>query len=268
MTDEDVFGEDTSVSEYHTKNNPGLGAITLYGYAERMAEGMFGSFQSGHDRLKKLQYLQIEWIRLSLELFRRNMWFSSGIIYWMFDDCWPAATGWSMVDYYTAPKPGFYAFKRAASPMIASVAKEGEEVALYLSNASDSRKTGKVRLYRYDILSGEEETVYESFFTKDAGSAANTFRFRPEALDEKTVWIADLVTDDGLHDRAFCLPYRWGDMAFEDGDAVIVCEDETTVTVRAEVTLPALLLDVPYRVNGNSMFLKKGEEITLRKIFD
>ena len=268
MTDEDIFGEDTSVSEYHTKNNPGLGEVTLYGYCERMAEGMFGKFKDGHDRVKKMQYLQIEWIRLSLELFRRNAWFSSGIIYWMFDDCWPAANGWSMVDYYAAPKPGFYAFKRAASPMISSAAKEGEEVALYLSNAGDERKTGRVRLYEYDILSGAEKTVFESFFTADAGEAKEIFRFRPESCDTRHVWLSDLTSDDGLSDRAFCLPCRWGDMAFEEGEAEIVREDESTVTVRAAVTLPALLLDVPYRVNENSMFMKKGEEITLRKIFD
>ncbi|MCQ2432267.1 MAG: hypothetical protein MJ175_06660, partial [Clostridia bacterium] len=53
LDEEDIFGDDTAMSEYHTKNNPGLGSISLYGYIDRMAKGIFGGYTSGADRVKK-----------------------------------------------------------------------------------------------------------------------------------------------------------------------------------------------------------------------
>ena len=77
-----------------------------------------------YDRVKKQQMLLCEWIRLTFEAHRRNMWFTSGLVYWMFNDCWPAANGWSIIDYYGVPKPGYYTFKRCASDMVSSVEKK------------------------------------------------------------------------------------------------------------------------------------------------
>jgi beta-mannosidase len=121
MTEEDIFGDDTYMSEFHTKNNPGLPVRTIYGYVDIMSKKIFGDFKDGADRVLKMQMLQCEWVRLSLELARRNKWYSSGIIYWMYNDCWPAANGWSLVDYYANPKPSYYAFKRAAKPVMGFV---------------------------------------------------------------------------------------------------------------------------------------------------
>ena len=85
MTDDDIFGEDESISEYHTKHNPELGEVSIYGFIRDFTEKLFGKFKSGEDRLLKMQMLQCEWVRKSFELTKRNKWFSSGIIYWMFN---------------------------------------------------------------------------------------------------------------------------------------------------------------------------------------
>ena len=34
------------------------------------------------------------------------------------DDCWPAANGWSLIDYYAMPKPAYYSFKRGAQSIL------------------------------------------------------------------------------------------------------------------------------------------------------
>ena len=93
MSDTDIFGEDPAMWKYHTKTNPCL-PKELFDYTELFAERLFGAFRDGADRLFKLQYIQFEWMRLTMELYRRNQGFCRGVIYWMYNECWPAASGW------------------------------------------------------------------------------------------------------------------------------------------------------------------------------
>ncbi len=275
MTDEDIFGDDSSISEYHTKNNPGLGEITLYGYVERLAQGIFGDFHSGEDRVKKMQQLHCEWIRLSMELFRRHAWYSSGILYWMWNDCWPAANGWSMIDYYGNPKPGYYAFKRCAKPLIASIQLHDEisdapctRVYLSYHGSAEQIAVGSCRLYRYHILSGEEDYEYEIPIEIQAGRSEIIFNDEAIPLTCETVLVADIQTDVGS-DRAFCLPAGccYADMAFVDAQPEIVEETEDFIRLQAKETLPFALIDTENVIlEENGAFLKKGEIVVYRKL--
>jgi len=267
MTDEDIFGDDTSMSEYHTKNNPGLGEITVYGYVDRFAKGIFGAFKNGADRVKKMQWLQCEWIRLSLELARRHAWYSSGLIYWMWNDCWPAANGWSIVDYYAMPKPAYYAFKRTAKPVIGSIQLTDERTGtpctrVYLShNGVGESSVGTCRLYRYNIVTGQED--YETYLPVNvpAGSTAVLCDLAELPLTNETVLIADIETTCGC-DRAFSLPRGvcYGNMPFADCEATICGKTDDTVTVGADETIPYAFLDIADTVlDDNGFFLKKGE---------
>ncbi|NLE13906.1 MAG: hypothetical protein GX628_09580 [Clostridiales bacterium] len=286
MTDEDIFGEDTYISEYHTKNNPGLGDITLYGYVDRMARGIFGEYKDGADRLRKMQMLQCEWIRLSMELFRRNAWFSSGIIYWMFNDCWPAANGWSLVDYYCDPKPSMYMFRRCASPILASVTdSDGIEVHLSYNGHCGCNSyyehnhcacgcgedheslriaSGTGRLYRYNIRTGAEDYVFPFVVELEQGSAEVVFACDKIPLDSETLLIADIETNTGS-DRAYLLPLRYADMMWEEGEPVIVSDTDEGITLEAPVTLPMAFVDPEGRLlEENGRFLKKGERVIYR----
>jgi len=265
MTDEDVFGEDTRISEYHTKNNPGLGKITLYGYVERMAGGMFGSFTSGKDRLYKMQLLQTEWIRMSLELFRRNMWYSSGIIYWMFDDCWPAANGWSMVDYYTAPKPAYYAFKRCAADLIASFEEKKQDITLCICNTGETFE-GEYRVSLYHPVTGEETVLKEESVRVGAEQVSRIKIGNCSDVPKEKILLCDVCKEGKRVDRAFFLPQSWYRMNFPVCDPEILREDEKTVALRAPETIPTLMLDRDCILSENGCFLKKGEEITLYKL--
>ena len=271
MTEEDIFGEDDTISRYHTKNNPGLPIYELYDYVDILTAGIFGDYTSGEDRVRKMQMLHCERIRLSLELFRRNMWFSSGIIYWMFEDCWPAANSWSMIDYYAAPKPGFYTFKRCAAPVISSVTCEEGAYRAYISNAGATDETVAYRLYVYDIVSGEECTLSEGSCASPAGSATVAVEIdqaNPSVvLDNTRILLCDMTTAGGQTDRSFFLPLRWGDMAWRYVEPrVETAPDGRSITVTAVETTPVLLLDLPCRVDKNSQFLKRGEQTVLRVV--
>ena len=265
MTEEDIFGEDISVSEYHTKNNPAFKGITLYGYVDIMARGIFGEFADGADRTLKMQMLQCDWIRISLELFRRNQWYSSGIIYWMFNDCWPAANGWSIVDYYTNPKPAFYAFKRAASAVIGSVSKENGRYTATVCNNTLGTPAVEGRLYAYNIVTGAEGFSRSFCLTAPSNGAVAALDIPAEEvgkLDKQTVLLLDLQAGEHF-DRAFFLPARYAEMDFRFALPRILEDQADCLVVTCDETQPFAMIDCPDLLKENCMFLKKGE---VRKI--
>ncbi len=264
LTDEDIFGDDTTVSEYHTKNNPGLGSITLYGYVDRLTRGIFGDYRDGADRVKKMQLLHCEWIRLSMELFRRHAWYASGILYWMWNDCWPAANGWSLVDYYAAPKPGYYAFMRSAAPVIASIVPHEEgRTLVYVSVNSPTEAVGRLRLYRYNLVTGVEDCDREIYLRQKGNSASVVLDVPAIPMTTETVLLADVHTESGF-DRAFTLPpmHNYGDMALSlaDGETVVVAQDGEGITLEARGNVPFAMADVDGVYRGFGGFMKNGEK--------
>ena len=270
MTEEDILGDDTTVSEYHTKNNPGLGAISLYGYVDRMARGMLGEYRDGYDRIYKMQILHCEWVRLMVELYRRHAWYSSGMIFWMFNDCWPAANSWSHVDYDGNPKPAFYTFRRTAKPIIASVTEEDGAYRVYVSHRGSTPVTASGRLYRYNIVTGEEEELLRTDTIRPENESRPIASIPADSvtLDREHILLFDLESDAG-NDRAFFYAPAWKDMAFvcptADDCLYDVTETDDGYTVTARETVPFLLLDVPYLLSDNSMFLKKRETLHITK---
>ncbi|MBR6426341.1 MAG: hypothetical protein IKS28_00800, partial [Clostridia bacterium] len=275
------------ISEYHTKNNPGIEGNTIYGYVDLLAKGIFGDYKNGADRIKKMQLLQCEWVRLSLELFQRNQWYSSGIIYWMLNDCWPAANGWSLIDYYGRPKPAFYAFAGRAKPVVASIdAKKDGRVTVNVSvNGFYGQLHGSGRLYAYDIVSGEEELLSEFSFDADRDGRSFSVAEGDKAtcygrcdggfpavscvfdeFDRRRVLICDVTSGLGS-DRAFSLPpdVSWGEMEWPD-EKMEIEEENGKITVFAVSTIPVVLLDTGEILDRNCFFLKKGENATVKKL--
>ena len=77
--------------------------------------------------------------------FRRRMFDSSGAVYWMFNDCWPATRSWTIIDYYLRRCPSFYPVRRAMQPVSVVVAEEGEEICIFGINETDEPVTAELR---------------------------------------------------------------------------------------------------------------------------
>ena len=122
MTEQDIYGDDDAMLRFHTKNNPSsvFREFQIYDYLCAIAEKLFGAGNCAEDRVLKRQYVQYEWIRLTMEQYRREKWFSSGLIYWMLNDCWPA-NGWAIIDYYARPKAAWYAMRRSCQDCVCQV---------------------------------------------------------------------------------------------------------------------------------------------------
>ncbi len=268
MTDGDIFGADTSISEFHTKHNPDLGEITLYSFIDNFTRKLFGEYKDGADRVKKMQLMQCEWLRFTFEMARRGKWFNSGILFWMYNDCWPSANGWSIVDYYANPKPAYYTFKRCAKEVIASFEKANSAYSLYISNDTLSRAFVKGRVYVYDFKNDVDLWTRDFTFTAEAEVASIALVVAREEveqhLSENSILLADIEYDIGAgFDRAYFIDECYRDYSFLYSDPQIISDDGDYVTLTSDAFNPCALVDLPYVLSDNAFPIKKGE---IRKI--
>ncbi len=270
LTDEDIFGDDQRMSEFHTKTNPSIKELTLFGHLDKMTEKLFGAYESGEDRVAKMQLMHCEWVRLGMELYRRNKWFASGILFWMLNDCWPAANSWSLIDYYAVAKPAFYVFKRCAQPVIASLAVDDGKLTVTVSNDGLTPASGKGRLSLYDF--GEETDLLptEFTYTVPANSAATVLSldYAPfeKMLSRTRLPLCEIANGDGETDRAFLIPARYADLDLDYRPLRVLEETPETVTVQADAFSPFALLDSPVLLSDNAICMKRGEKRVLKRL--
>lgn len=261
MTEHDIMqGEE--MWRYHTQSNPEL-LKELFDYELLFAKGLFGEFHDGEDRLFKLQYLQYEWIRTSFEMMRRNMWFSSGILYWMLADCWPAASGWALIDYYCMPKASYYSFKRCAKDLVASITKVAEECILHLCNSTRDDYLGQLSIKVFDYgMQGNNshiayEQVLENVHIKGEMVTSLSIPFVP---NKQQILICDMVADNHK-DRAF---YKHGNLELMACNGVkIVNRTEDSITLKADCYVHAVGLEGNYIFEDNYFSLLPQEERTV-----
>ena len=256
MTEEEIFSEDmTDAWLYHTKGNPGL-PEELMMYFVHFCEKIFGEFKNPKDRYFKYKYLAYEWLRVMMEQARREYPFCTGEIFWMLNDCWTAASGWALIDYFNKPKLGYYSFKRAAKPIVASLDFENGAYALYVSNNELSDFDAEVTLYK--VRKDEAERI--DAFKMHCPANASAKRSLSVSLAENEALIADLgcAANDC---RAF---YKHGDLQIEPCEGGIECYAENgAVTLVAKEYLHAVELEGEAIFEENGFSMLAGERRTV-----
>jgi beta-mannosidase len=158
--------DDLSKSEmfdYHTNDNPYTsGGLTLFGRLERLAGLLYGNPNGDVDRrIRQMEYIHYDFVRLSLETTRCKKFYTSGLLFWMYNDCWPAS-GWSLIDYWGMRKAGWYAMASGCKPVIVATHKDGNKLNWIVT--SDKMQNVKVNLTVKIVSVDGQETV---LFKKD-----------------------------------------------------------------------------------------------------
>ena len=196
-----------------------------------------------------------------MELYRRNKWFSSGMIYWMLNDCWPAS-GWAMIDYYALPKAALYGFKRTSKPLIASINRKNGEFRVYICNDGLQDAAGKVRLFAYNVQTSREVKAYEAAFDSTANTSKAVLTVKAAELDAllngETIIICETESDLG-NDRTFFFPKRPQDISFPKTEVVVIAKTADTITVTSEKYVHAVGLEGEYVFSDNYFSLMPGE---------
>jgi beta-mannosidase len=96
--------------------------------------------------------VQGEALREYIDNFRRRMFDSAAAIFWMYNDCWPAARSWTIVDYYLRRTPAFWYVRRAMAPVSLVLAEDAEhdQVIVYGINETEGSISG---VLRYGVFS-------------------------------------------------------------------------------------------------------------------
>ncbi len=205
MTAEDIADPSGRMWNFHTKDNPHKPAdmtLTLYGMLERVAGQILGPARTIDEKVRKMEYIQYEWVRLAVEAMRRAKWYCGGIQFWMYNDCWPAS-GWSLVDYYGLPKAGWYAMKRTARPVIASIEDVVGGFRVWVCNDSLKPVKGKLTV---SVRSWRGRARWRKAAPIAVGANANAVVCEIRAdeaagLDKDSVLVAEIAHDGGA-DRA------------------------------------------------------------------
>lgn len=255
MTDDDIL-DSLDMWVHHTKGNPAL-PIPLFDYLLLFTEKVLGKFADGKDRFFKLKYAQYEWIRITLENIRRNRGFCNGIIYWMWNDCWPASSGWSIVDYYCKPKAAYYSFKRYAKDLLVSIDKNSE-FEIHLCN--DGLCDKEVKLCLYYILDGKLTKIKEHKATVTGGTSQIALTLPLDSIPENATLICD-ANCDSEYSRAF---YKNGALNIKPASNIkIISQNENSITVTADTYVHAVELEGEYVFSDNYFSLLPNEQRTV-----
>ncbi len=262
MSEKDIFSEDLSMWLYHTKGNPSLEReLAEYFYA--FAEKVLGKYKNPHDRFFKFKYIEYEWLRVVLEQARREKWFCSGMIFWMLNECWTAAAGWSLIDYYNKIKTGGYSFKRTAKPIILSIDRVKNDYILSIINdgVDDAECTitlskvikGKtVKLTEFSLMSMANENIVKKFDVN---------------LSADEIIVADLNSKINTY-RTF---YKVGNLEIEQVNDAIeyeVDKNKCIITVKAKKYVHVVDFDGDVIFEDNAFSMLEGEcrQISFRRI--
>lgn len=201
LAEEDMTDYGGEVIEYHIKNNPHFTEVmhwpSIHGRLKKNADVMVG----GSDELYRYQYIEYEWIRLLIENARLNKNYTSGVLFWMYNDCWPAL-GFAMIDYYLTPKSGLYAMKHTCSPIAAAIRKKDEKLCFSVLNDSLYEGGVEVKLLSADSEIGKVSELYSG--TAELKKNKNTeldFVISSD-IGDKTVIFADVYKDGKRVSRA------------------------------------------------------------------
>lgn len=77
--------------------------------------------------------------------YRRRMFSSSAAVFWMYNDSWPVANGWSIVDYYNRRKLPYYSVRRAFQPVNVVVVEDSTSFQIYGVNDNPTDWTGQLQ---------------------------------------------------------------------------------------------------------------------------
>ena len=146
----------SKVMEHHNKMVEGTERLFRFLAAHYRVTCEFGEF------VHLAQVNQGEALKAGIEHWRRRKFRTSGCLIWQINDCWPVIS-WSLIDYYLRPKAAYYFVKRAFSPLLVSLAREGDGIAVYVVNDELEEKKGKleflVQSVDGEILHKEEMSI-------------------------------------------------------------------------------------------------------------
>ncbi len=237
--------------------------IIMGDFTERMtfmADSLLGPIEGLEDFVKKSMITHSEILGGEIDFYRADP-NNSGVLNWMYNDCWGTGT-WSVVDYYYEKKPAYYAMKRAGKRLKVNITQETDGYYVNVINDTYFPYVGKLTISheRLDgcVLQAWEDGITVAPFTQtrkklDFDATVKNAFFYAAIESDYTIFFYDL----------------WKDKTFTTklGVQKQKINDEIHLTITAYEFARTVFIDVPDGIEAdiedNFFDLKKG---AVRKI--
>ena len=265
MAPDDLVDPAARIWEFRTGDNPynGVDALTHFRMLERTASLLYGNTNDPQSQVRYMEYVQYEFVARAIAAHRRRMFDCSGLLFWMFNDCWPAS-GFSLVDYYGFPKAGYYAARAAFAPVIVALEPLDGRVRVWLCN--DTPREVETRLaVRLQPWAGEPPWTREMRFSVPANSAHPVTEVAHADLAPQAMLVADALYDGQRH-RALHYPGMPRDMDMPSTLLRVAQAgggSEGAVTISTEHYARVVTLEADIDFSDNYFDLLPGEERTI-----
>jgi beta-mannosidase len=268
MNDDDLLG--TEMYEHHQVDIPyGGGHRTLFGIMENLSVQFYGNPDGDNiRRIRQMEYVQYEFVRLGLEGSRRRKYYSSGLQFWMYNDCWPAS-GWSLIDYWGGRKAGWYGFAAGSRPIIAASEQTDKTVNWWLSNDLLEDIDVKARIFIQPVA-GKAYDVKNINLKLKANESLKINELDLAQLKSKlgnnAILVCEIESAKGK-DRSYWTPARPQDVKYEPvtlKSSQIRNFDSGTVTISTDKWARVVTLDADVDFEDNYFELLPGETRTIK----
>ncbi|MBX3062722.1 MAG: hypothetical protein KF726_07090 [Anaerolineae bacterium] len=183
-----------------TLDNPVWHHLGAWWVKERQWRESLGEVANLESLVRATQLLQADGVRYAIEAHRRDMYHNSGALPWQFNEPYPMAACTSAVDYYSQPKPLYYAVARAYASLQISAQfatqswlnRDQFEAELWVSNTASTiyeSATIEARLYN---LSGEVIASQLTSLVIGANRSAKIITFQASLQGVDQLFLLDL----------------------------------------------------------------------------
>lgn len=197
--------------------------------------------------------VQCEGLKEYIENFRRRMFDSACAIFWMFNDTWPAARSWTIVDYDLRRVPSFSAVKRAMQPVHVVLAEEGDEVKVYGINDTLEPVSGELRFGLMDLSGGDDAETASVSLPPNASVRVGSFPRSKWSQPTRQLAFAELATESGSVRNRLVLPL-WPVLEWGQPEVHVTARPDGGHELTSATFLPGLCLDLESEPEFHDLF--------------
>lgn len=261
----DLHDPAARIIEFHTKDNPynGIDDATHYQLLRRTAERLYGAHDDPLTMIRRMEYVQYEFVRLAAENARRRKFDCSGLLFWMYNDCWPA-NGLSLVDYWGFAKAGYYAMRNAFQPVIACLEPHSGAVLAHVVNDAPHAVACQAAVC-FQPWSGPPRWSRARPLNLAANGVSPAFEVPLSKIGADGVLVCDVASPEG-RDRSMYYAGMPRDMNLPPAGLRVSGAREKsggTITVTTENYARVVCFDAEADFSDNYFDLLPGEEKTI-----
>ncbi len=197
--------------------------------------------------------VQGEGLKRYIENFRRRKFSSSGAVFWMYNDIWPAVRSWSIVDYYLNRIPAYYHVKRAFQEISPVLAFEDGKINIYgvndtLENQDLDLSWGAFTAKGKELFSRKKQITLAPNTSSLLEKIDDKYLSLPDSSKEEPVFYAEIYKENKLLARSRYTPRKFNELGLKKAH-IKLTKDSDGYIFESDVFALGVSIDLDGRVS-------------------